>query len=38
MMDAQLINQEYFDKMKFGDKLEDYKQFIKHNLNKVKES
>lgn len=33
--DTQLVNQECFDKLVFGDKLEDYKQFIKFNLNKV---
>ena len=36
--DTQLVTQEYFDKMIFGDKLEDYKRFIKFNLNKVNES
>ena|SRR5919109_3766179 len=35
---SQLVNQEYFDKMIFGDKLEEYKQFIKFNLNKINES
>jgi predicted SprT family Zn-dependent metalloprotease len=35
--DSQLVNQESFDKLIFGDKLEDYKQFIKFNLNRVSE-
>jgi hypothetical protein len=29
------VNQECFDKMVFGDRLEDYKQFVKYNLNKI---
>ena len=33
--DAELVNQEYFDKRVFGDRLEDYKQFVKFNLNKI---
>jgi hypothetical protein len=28
---AQLVNQECFDKLLFGDRLEDYKQFVKFN-------
>ena len=32
---AQLVNQECFDKLVFGDRLEDYKQFVKFNLNKI---
>jgi hypothetical protein len=36
--DAQLVNQECFDKLIFGDKLKDYKQFVKFNLNKISES
>ena len=36
--DAQLVNQECFDKLIFGDKLEDYKQFVKFNLKKIIES
>jgi hypothetical protein len=34
---AQLVNQERFDKLIFGDKLEDYKQFISFNLTKIYE-
>ena len=34
---AQLVNQECFDKLVFGDRLEDYKQFVKFNLNKISE-
>ena len=34
---AQLVNQECFDKLIFGDRLEDYKQFVKFNLNKIGE-
>jgi hypothetical protein len=33
--DAQLVNQECFDKLIFEDKLEDYKQFVRFNLNKI---
>jgi hypothetical protein len=33
--DAELIDQESFDKRVFGDRLEDYKQFVKFNLNKI---
>jgi|GEM_PF-2517042 hypothetical protein len=33
--DTQLVNQESFDKLRFSNKLEDYKQFIKFSLNKV---
>jgi hypothetical protein len=33
--DAELVDQEYFDKRVFGDRLEDYKQFVKFNLNKI---
>jgi hypothetical protein len=36
--DAELVNQERFDKLIFRDKLEDYKQFINFNLNKINES
>jgi hypothetical protein len=36
--DSQLVNQESFDKLTFRDKLEDYKEFIKSNLNRVNES
>jgi hypothetical protein len=32
-----LVNQECFDKLVFGDRLEDYKQFVKFNLNKISE-
>jgi hypothetical protein len=35
--DAQLVNQECFDKLVFGDRLEDYKQFVKVNLHKIGE-
>lgn len=38
LKDAKLVNQEGFDKLIFGDKLEDYKQFIKFNLTKINES
>ena len=34
---AQLVNHEYFDKIIFGDKLDDYRQFIKFNLSKINE-
>jgi Peptidase family M48 len=33
--DAELVDQEYFDKWIFGDRLEEYKQFVKFNLNKI---
>jgi hypothetical protein len=36
--DAQLVNQDCFDKLIFGHKLEDYKQFVRFNLNKISES
>jgi hypothetical protein len=36
--DAQLVNQECFDKLIFRHKLEDYKQFVKSNLNRISES
>ena len=32
---AQLVDQECFDKLVFGDRLEYYKQFVKFNLNKI---
>jgi len=35
--DAVLVNQDNFDKQVFGDRLEDYKQFVKFNLNKIGE-
>jgi hypothetical protein len=35
--DAQLVNQECFDKVVFGERLEDYNQFVKFNLNKIGE-
>jgi hypothetical protein len=35
--DAQLVNQECFDKLIFGDKFKDYKQFVKFNVNKISE-
>jgi hypothetical protein len=35
--DAQLVNQECFDKDVFGDRLEEYKQFVKSNLDKIDE-
>jgi hypothetical protein len=33
--DAELVDQESFDKRVFGDRLEEYKQFVKFNLNKI---
>jgi hypothetical protein len=33
--DAELVDQEYFDKRIFGDRFEEYKQFVKFNLNKI---
>lgn len=36
--DAQLVNQDCFDKLIFGDRLEDFKQFVRFNLNKIGES
>jgi hypothetical protein len=33
--DAELVDQESFDKRVFGDRLEEYKQFVKFNLNKM---
>jgi len=33
--DAELADQEYFDKQIFGNRLEEYKQFVKFNLNKI---
>jgi hypothetical protein len=36
--DAELVDQESFDKRVFGDRLEEYKQFVKFNLNKITES
>ena len=33
--DAELVNQEYLDKRIFGDRLEEYNQFVKFNLNKI---
>jgi hypothetical protein len=35
--DAQLVNQECFDELVFGDRLEEYKQFVKFNLHKIGE-
>jgi hypothetical protein len=35
--DAQLVTQEYFDKLVFGNRLEDYKQFVKFNLHRIGE-
>ena len=34
---AQLVNQECFDELVFGDRLEEYKQFVKFNLHKIGE-
>ncbi|HEY6885947.1 MAG TPA: hypothetical protein VI278_18090 [Nitrososphaeraceae archaeon] len=36
--DARLVNQDCFDKLIFGDRLEDFKQFVRFNLNKIGES
>ena len=33
--DAELVDQESFDKRVFGNRLEEYKQFVKFNLNKM---
>ena len=33
--DAELVDQESFDKRVFGNRLEEYKQFVKFNLNKI---
>jgi hypothetical protein len=33
--DAEFVDQEHFDKRIFGNRLEEYKQFVKFNLNKI---